>query len=626
MVRQSTIHFVRSTVVLALFLAASCSRAPAPGPLAGSSFLLATFDTTRADALGCYGGPTWATPVIDQLAAEGIRFDQARSTCPVTLPAHSSILTGLMPFEHGVRDNSTFRLSDDVTTLAERLGREGYSTAAVLGAFVLHSDFGLAQGFDVYSDVPRRKLEMDVVEDQRKANEVVDEALRLLDEGRLEPPFFLWVHLFDPHRPLEAPDAYRLRALAGAAPSSIPAREFEQRLYHAEVAFADAELGRLLAALAQAVPPDELLVAVVSDHGEGFGDHGETSHGLQVFDTTMRVPMVLQHPDLPAGRVVTQPVSTADLFPTALGLLDVDAGEATASDLTPLLFDATAAREGPVYFETCHPYYSYGWAPLFGLIEGSTVVVEGPAPAVYDLTDDPGEFTNVFAVHESTHRRARETLDALAARTVVSERIELQDDDRRALERLGYAGGAARGADTGPLPPGRVDPELKDPAESMHVKTLCQEAVSYLVAGDHPRALEGIRQVLRLDPHNPIFLSQAGTVFITAGRPAEAIGPLALSVELREDPSARCSLAIAHGLTGDKDAAIDTLRLNTRLHPRHLHTRFALGELLLERGDAQEALEHFEFFLEEHDARDGWHEGARQLAERARRTLANGPD
>jgi arylsulfatase A-like enzyme/Flp pilus assembly protein TadD len=606
------------SIVAATALLAACSGGGEPAPLAGSSFLLVTIDTTRADAVGCYGGPDWTTPVIDRLAAEGVRFDQARSTCPVTLPAHSSILTGMMPFEHGVRDNSTFRLSDDVTTLAERLLDEGYATAAVMGAFVLHSDFGLAQGFEVYSDVPRRKLEMDVVEDQRKADEVVDEALALLADGQLEPPFFLWVHMFDPHRPLDPPDAFRMRALEGASPNTTPMHELERRVYHAEVAFADAELGRLLGGLAQAVPADELLVAVVSDHGEGFGDHGEPAHGLQLFDTTMRVPMVLHHPRLPAGRVVTQQVSTADLTPTALGLLGFDAQGATASDLTPLLFDETATRGAPVYFETCHPYYSYGWAPLFGLIDGSTKVVEGPAPAVYDVRADPLEFTNLLQANAAAHRGARDTFSALAPNTAVSVRIELQEDDRRALEQLGYAGGSADGGDAGPVVPGHVAPDLKDPAEAMPVKTLCQEAVTYLFDGDHERALTAIRQVLRLDPHNPIFLSQAGTIFITAGRPQEAIGPLARSVELREDPSARCSLAIAYNLTGDVDSAVDTLRLNARLHPRHLHTRFALGELLLERGDAAEALEHFESFLAEHDVQDPWHDAAEQLAARAR--------
>jgi arylsulfatase A-like enzyme len=612
------------TIVTAAVLLSACSDDGEPAPLAGSSLLLVTIDTTRADAVGCYGGPDWATPVMDGLAAKGVRFDQARSTCPVTLPAHSSILTGMMPFEHGVRDNSTFRLSDDVTTLAERLDEAGYTTAAVMGAFVLHSDFGLAQGFDIYSDVPRRKLEMDVVEDQRTASEVVDEVLALAAKGHLEPPFFLWVHMFDPHRPLDPPEAFRMRALRDTSPNTTPPHELERLLYHAEVAFADAELGRLLAALESTVPAEELLVAVASDHGEGFGDHGEHAHGLQVFDSTMRVPMLLQHPALPAGVVVAQPVSTADLTPTALALLGVGAEGTTAHDLTPLLFDAAAERGAPVYFETCHPYYSYGWAPLFGLVDGSTKVVEGPAPAVFDLGADPLEFDNLVGARGGDHANARATFSALAPRTSVSERIELEADDRRALEQLGYTGEAADDGDHGPLPPGHLAPDLKDPAEAMPIKTLCQQAVSAMVAGDHESALAGIRQVLRLDPQNPIFLSQAGTVLITVGRSDEAIGPLTRSVGLREDPSARCSLAIAYNLTGDKDTAIDTLRLNSRLHPRHLHTRFALGELLLERGDAAEALEHFEFFLQEHDVEDAWHNGARQLADRARQAASQG--
>jgi len=546
-----------------------------------------------------------------------VRFDQARATSPVTLPSHSTILTGQRPFEHGVRDNATFRLPERAVTLAERLSGAGYATGAVVGAFVLHSDFGLAQGFDVYSDVPRRKLEMDVVEDQRSATEVIDAALALLDDGDLPEPFFLWVHLFDPHRPLTPPEEYAARALDGAS-TQTPYAELERRMYYAEVAYADAEIGRLLDGIAQRRPALELLVAFASDHGEGFGQHKEPSHGLQLFDTTMHVPMLLHHPRLPPGRVVESAVSTADLAPTLLALLGLDADGCSGRDLSRLVADPEAALERePIYLETCHPLYSYGWSPLFAVLDGDLKVIDGPRPAVYDVSADPDELDNLVDERPEALARARETFRRLAPATRAGERVELDDDDRRAFEQLGCTGGAH---DRGPgaLPPGQLDPDLADPAERISLKELCQMAVAHLGSGDQELAVSEIRRVLEYDPDNPIFLSQAGTIFITAGRLDEAERVLAHCLDQREDPSARCSLAVAQNLSGDKEAAIETLRYNVRVHPRHLHTRFALGELLLERGDKAEALEHFEAFLAEHDADDVWHETAEALAARAR--------
>jgi arylsulfatase A-like enzyme/Flp pilus assembly protein TadD len=629
---------MRARAALCLLLGA-CSgevrRAGEPQSLSGSSLLLVTLDTTRADALGCYGGPLWSSPRLDALARAGVRFDQARCTSPVTLPSHSTILTGTLPFEHGVRDNATFRLPGGARTLAERLGERGYATAAVVGAIVLHSDFGLAQGFDVYSDVPREKLEMDVVEDQRTAGEVVDAALALLDSGQLAAPFFLWVHVFDPHRPLEPPEPFRARALEGLS-LDTPYAVLERRLYWAELAYADAEIGRLIDGLGQRLPGEELLVACVADHGEAFGEHGEQTHGLLVYDTTMRVPLLLQHPRLPAGLVVERAVSTADLAPTLLGLLGIAAEGMSGRDLGPLLVDpgATLAGSAPVYLETCHSLYSYGWSPLFALVDvqgdqgdqggrgGREKVIDGPNPAVFDLATDPAEEHNLVDERPEALARAREVFRGLASATRPPERIQLGEADRAALESLGYAGTAADGGRTAALAPGALDARLADPALEMQVKELCQQAVGHLAEGDHARAVAEIRRVLEHDPDNPIYLTHAGTILITAKMHAEARDVLERSLELREDASARCSLAVAHNLLGDPEAAIEVLRANARLHPHHLHTRFALGELLLAHGDPAEALEHFEAFLAEHSVQDPWHRTAETLAGRAAEAAA----
>jgi tetratricopeptide (TPR) repeat protein len=325
-------------------------------------------------------------------------------------------------------------------------------------------------------------------------------------------------------------------------------------------------------------------------------------------------------------------VSTADLAPTLLGLLGLDAHGTSGRDLGPLLapgaepaaYAATpdeALDAEAAYLETCHSLYSYGWSPLFALVAGDLKVVDGPSPAVYDLAADPGELRNLAAERPEALERARAAFRALAPLTEAGERIQLEEEDARALERLGYTAGVddlggARTTDA--LPPGRLDPQLADPGARIETKLLCELAITQLAAGEVESSVETIRRVLAQDPDNPIFLSQAGTVLITAGLHDEAQVALRRCLELREDPSARCSLAVALNLSGQRREAIETLRLNAELHPRHLHTRFALGEMLLEVGSAAEAEEQLRAFLAEHDADDPWHAMADRLATLAR--------
>ena len=275
-----TISHGRVKLVLVAALCGCSSDGPAE--LTRSSILLITTDTTRADALGCYGGPDWATPHLDQLAAEGIQFQQAHSVAPVTLPSHSSMMTGLYPYQHGVRDNSTFVLPLSAVTLAEVLQAEGYRTSAVVASYVLNASFGLGQGFDHYSGVQSSGSMQG--EDQRSAEQVTDEAIEFLHQQPADQPFFLWVHYFDPHMPYAAPAAW--------------AERFPGAPYDAEIAYMDAQIGRLHEGLAAEELRDETLIAVVADHGEGLGDHGEATHAMLIYDSVMRVPMLLSAPSV----------------------------------------------------------------------------------------------------------------------------------------------------------------------------------------------------------------------------------------------------------------------------------------------------------------------------------------
>lgn len=589
-------------------------------PLPGSHLLLVTIDTTRADALGCYGGPGWATPVMDELAGDGVRFDQARATAPVTLPSHATILTGLFPFEHGVRDNATFRLPADVRTLAERLRDEGYASAAVTGAFVLHSDFGLDQGFEIYSDVPLRDLTLGIAEDQRTAAEVVDEALAIVKEKEAGRPLFLWVHFFDPHYPYDPGDEFMQLSIANAPPGGLTEKEMPRRRYLGEVAYMDREIGRLLRGLRDRLGGDRILTAIVSDHGEGLGDHGEKTHGFGLFDTTMRVPMILHHEGLPGGRIVDEPVSINDLAPTLMSLLGLSRNDMSGADLSPFFGMGEGPVESVAYYEAAHPYYNYNWAPLFAVNDERFKLIEGPNPELYDLTADPEEMHNVIARHADQADRLRAMFDGLRGRARKAERIALSREDHGRIEALGYAGSGLSSEDDGAMLPGRVDPHLRDPAEGLELKDLSNKARSLALTGseEHMRQAVSIMQsILGQDPDNPTFLAYAGSIFFRAKMYREAANALRRSLEDLESATSRETLASClMNLDRDREA-VEVLEIGVELHPYDLVSRFKLGEALLNQGRAREALEHLDFFVANHMGDDKLNGIARKLQRRA---------
>ena len=341
-------------------------RQPAPASL---SVVLITLDTLRADVLGCYGGGV-ATPHIDRLAREGVLFEQATATVPLTLPSHSSILTGLLPVRHGVRDNGGFFLEASFTTLAERFQSAGYATGAFVGAWVLERRWGLAQGFDHYSD--------SFVEEefQRRGDSVVADALAWLGQVPAERRFLAWIHLFDAHTPYDAPEPF------GSRYASQP--------YYGEVAYVDALVGRLLEELDRRRRQENTIVVLMADHGEGLGEHGEPEHGLFVYDATMAVPLIIRTPWGPTGRSQTQ-VSSVDVFPTVLDLVGLppEPGIDGAS-LLPALQDLKHEMGHVAYVETYFPLYHFGWHPLRGLRDRRYKLIQASRAELYDLATDPG--------------------------------------------------------------------------------------------------------------------------------------------------------------------------------------------------------------------------------------------
>lgn len=427
----------------ALLLAAAflpgCSAKSAAPP----DILLISVDTLRADRLGCYGATAVDTPAIDSLARQGVRFSNAFSPVPLTLPAHWTLHTGLEPWHHGVADNGMAADLPPGATLAEKLGAAGYDTAAFVSAFVLHSTFGLDRGFARYDDGPAADAALDrLAHATAPADERVGRALRWLQkrDRKSGRPFFLWLHLFDPHAPYDPPAEFRAR--------------YRGRPYDGEVAFVDQQLARLLAGLERLGVADRTLIVLAADHGESLGEHGEQTHGVLLYDATLRIPLIFRFPAaLPAGAVREEPATLADLAPTVLAAAGLAPGRADGRDL----FGAGAAAARPLAAISEGPHRRFGWAPLTALRDGRFKYIASSTRELYDWQGDPGELRNLRdgepARADRMARAARAVDRELRDRLEQRAGAEPSAETRAGLAALGYAGGSPP-ARRAPVDPG----------------------------------------------------------------------------------------------------------------------------------------------------------------------------
>lgn len=356
---------------------------------ADQNVLLVTIDTLRADALGAYGGRA-ATPNLDRLAASGARFTFAHAHGVVTLPSHTSILTGQLPYEHGIRDNIGFRVKDGTATLATRLKAQGFATSAFIGGFPLTRRFGLAPGFDVYDDqISELTGDAAGTVPERPADVVVTRALEWISAQ--PDKFFSWVHVFDPHSPYTPPDPFRA--------------QYPEKPYDAEVAWTDHALGPLFEKLGTLSRPT--LVIVTADHGESLGEHGEATHGLFAYEATLRVPLIVAtvFPGgrVSAGRVINTPVRHVDIAPTVLDAVNAPADTIGTGTSLRAVISAGEGADRPAYFESMTHNLGRGWAPLRGVLVARDKYIDQPIPELYDLQADPGELRNAAA--SNTERR-----------------------------------------------------------------------------------------------------------------------------------------------------------------------------------------------------------------------------
>ncbi|HEY7216518.1 MAG TPA: sulfatase-like hydrolase/transferase, partial [Thermoanaerobaculia bacterium] len=527
----------RAIAALAVFLlAAAAPPAKAPARPAGRDIVLVTIDTLRADAPGFAGNKRSQTPVLDRLAARGRVFTNAHAHNVVTLPSHTNILTGLYPFQHGVRDNSGFRLGAAVPTLATVLHGAGFATGAFVGAFPLDSQFGLDRGFDVYDDrYPKGSNEEEFVMAERRGDEVVRPALAWW-RAQKGKPRFLWVHLYDPHASYEPPEPFASR--------------FKDNPYLGEVAAADSYLSPLLGPFLDGKEKPALVV-VTGDHGEALGDHGEQTHGLFTYEATLKVPLVLWGRGIAPGRDARS-ARHVDIFPTVLQAAGV-ASPAPAGFRRPgrSLLAPAAAEAADSYFEALSATLNRDWAPLRGLLRGGRKFIALPLAEVYDLPQDPREANNLI---DRERPAARGVFAALPKESAWPLRREdLKPEDEARLRSLGYASGSAAARSS-------YGPE-DDPKRLIGLDTKVHEVIDLYMRGRLEPAIATARELVQARPSMALGHSLLAQALLQAGRTQEA---LEVMLKARRLGATSDSLLRQLGLTlsevGRSGEAVEVLR------------------------------------------------------------------
>ena len=499
-------------LAMPVFLACACARTPAgreSGAVARPNVLLITVDTLRADRIDA-----GIAPALDRLAAGGVRFTEARSAVPLTLPSHTTLMTGLWPPLHGVRENGVDRLSDRHPTIARLLKDAGYHTAAFVGAFVLDHRFGLAQGFDTYDDrIPRDPNASERLEAERPASAVIDGALAWLESSSgtaasgTPAPFFVWIHLYDPHAPYNPPAQY-LEQVRGVAAASRDSPETLR--YDGEIAYADAQVDRVLAWLRSHALLDRTLIVVAGDHGEGLHQHGERTHGMLLYDSTLRVPLILSAPHR-AAATRDDPVSLVDVAPTILHA----AGVTTPAGMTGRdLLSAPAQPDADVYAETDYPRAA-GWSPLQALTDGRWKTIRyGGGAEVYDLRNDPGEQHDLGGAQQSVAAAMTARIDAIrSAAGASAPGAAMPAEAAERLRALGYVAGGAHQP---------VGADAPSPATQMAAWSAFEEALNAVNAG-RGDALTMLKPLASEHPAALVFQMTYARALKDAGDTAHAL-------------------------------------------------------------------------------------------------------
>jgi arylsulfatase A-like enzyme/Flp pilus assembly protein TadD len=494
----------RALLLLGLaLLLGSCRQNKPPRP----NILIITVDTLRADRVGCYGYAGGLTPNVDALAKDGVVFERGVAQVPLTWPSHAAIFTGTYPFHNGVQDFTGQPLSDRFRTLAESLKDHGYATGAVVSSFVLDRSWGLARGFESYDDAfaGEEFLQKNLGLVERRAEESVNHAVGWL-EAHPNQPFFFWLHLYDPHSPYNAPEPFR--------------SQYAKQPYEGEIAYADSQLGRLFAWLKHAPNSlyDNTLIVFLSDHGESLGEHGEREHGFFVYDSTVRVPLVLKPPKSAglAAQRVADAIETIQVGPTVLelaGVQDPIQKQFQAASLVPLVIGKPHGPVRPAYSETFYPANSFGWSPLRSVQTARYHYIEAPEPELYEHQADPSENNNLAAKNANLASSLRAQLNQLLANYAASATASggiapgtsASPDVLEKLRSLGYVAYRA---------PAAPNAKLADPKDKLPVFQDVLRATDQIQTGNFTAARSLLSSVQRKEPRLyliPFLLGEAAS-------------------------------------------------------------------------------------------------------------------
>jgi arylsulfatase A-like enzyme/Flp pilus assembly protein TadD len=505
-IRRAFVSGICALAVAALVSCKSSSKHTTPATaLKPINVVLITLDTVRADHLHCYGNEKIKTPNIDALAASGVLFEKAVAQTPLTQPSHASMFTGENPNVHNVRDTGGFALQPSSVTMATILQRHGWGTAGFISASVLTRMFGFNQGFATYDDQLEHRNPKDPVS-TRAADVTADHAIRWLQQ-QSGKPFFLWVHLYDAHFPYDPPAEFR--------------KQYPQDPYDAEIAFEDQQLGRVLNAVKQKSPAGNTLIVLLSDHGEGLGDHGEYDHGVFLYDSTVRIAWIMSGPGLPAGVRVQQQAREIDLLPTVLDLLGGQpASSVQGTSLVPAFSDKTVPSNYS-YEETLYPKINMGWSELRGIHTAHWMYIHAPRPELYDLDQDPGELNNVIEAHPKEYRELEAQLKKASrlgdsgTETVALKQMDQQTMDQ--LKSLGYAAGFS-------APSFQLNGKGDDPKDHLAtLQTLHLVDLSGGGAAAIQHNIQLLQDALKQDPSNPTLYESLADKYGAAGQYAQAI-------------------------------------------------------------------------------------------------------
>ncbi|MBI3662085.1 MAG: sulfatase-like hydrolase/transferase [Acidobacteria bacterium] len=542
----------------------------APSKAKPQNVLFITVDTLRADHLGCYGYKGVATPNVDVLAREGVLFERAIAQVPLTWPSHAAIFTGTYPFHNGVQDFTGQPLSANFRTLAESFQAHGYATGAVVSAFVLDRSWGLARGFDYYYDTfPGRDfLQKDLGLVDRKAGESVDKAIAWL-EGNSHRPFFFWLHLFDPHSPYDPPEPYR--------------SQYREHPYDGEVAYVDSQLGRLFDWLKHRPQGlyENTVVVFLSDHGESLGEHGEQEHGFFIYDSTVRVPLIIKpsaRNKLAPGRLPTA-VESISVAPTVLelvGIQDPIQKQFQSQSLLLLMTTRKGDTARTAYSETFYPFSSFGWSPLRGLHDSRYQFIEAPVPELYDFVQDPKEKDNLAPQNRDLTARLRAQLKQIESRYAPPlPASNAPGPNTEALEKLRALGYLAYRAQT----PGSAPPsKLGDPKEKVAQYQAILRATDAFRSGNFSAGRALLLKVRAAEPRLylvPFLLGEAASREAN-WQTAEQEFRRALELNPNFD-QAMMGLARALSFQGKTDAAQELLKRALDVNPRNFRAWFELA-------------------------------------------------